>query len=177
MHTDSSQRRVHPQIVGLACIRPAPVGGGSRLSSASFAHEKLKAEAPELLTALYHPYIRDLVTPGSADERMALIDNSFPIFQYDQRLFFRYMRYWIERGHHKVGLRLSPLSIDAFDALDEILNSPENQLQFTMKSGDFLFIDNTLIAHDRDAYQDDPAHKRLMVRLWLDDLGRENKGD
>jgi hypothetical protein len=30
-----------------------------------------------------------------------------------------------------------------------------------------LFCDNHKTAHDREAYRDDPAAPRLMVRLWL----------
>jgi hypothetical protein len=36
-----------------------------------------------------------------------------------------------------------------------------------MVPNDMLFIDNTAIAHDRDAYIDDPTAPRLMLRLWL----------
>ena len=34
IHTDSSRLETHPRWVGLVCIRQAPVGGGSRLTSA-----------------------------------------------------------------------------------------------------------------------------------------------
>ena len=32
---------------------------------------------------------------------------------------------------------------------------------------ELLFCDNHKTAHDREAYREDPAAPRLMVRLWL----------
>ncbi len=56
----------------------------------------------------------------------------------------------------------------AFDMLDRELSDERNVLRLRMTPGEMLFIDNTTIAHDRDAYTDDPAAPRLLVRLWLD---------
>jgi alpha-ketoglutarate-dependent taurine dioxygenase len=77
------------------------------------------------------------------------------------------MRYWIETGHQRIGQPLEPLDREAFDALDAALNDPRLRFDFAMEPGDLLFIDNHKVAHDREAYQDDPSAPRLMVRLWL----------
>jgi alpha-ketoglutarate-dependent taurine dioxygenase len=77
------------------------------------------------------------------------------------------MRYWIETGHQRIGQLLEPLDLAAFDALDAALNDPQLRHDFAMAPGDLLFIDNHKVAHDREAYQDDPSAPRLMVRLWL----------
>ena len=168
MHTDSSGKHVRPGVVALACVRQAPEGGGSRVVSAAQAHEALRARAPRLLARLYDAYVRDVVTPGSdrAEEHVAA--NRFPIFDYDGRLSLRYMRYWIEKGHARVGEPLDPEALAAFDALDAALEDPAHVLAFRMAPGDMLFLDNTTVAHDRDAYVDDPASPRLLLRLWLD---------
>lgn len=168
MHTDSSGKDVRPGVIGLACVRQAPVGGRSRIVSAARVHETLRSERPDLLRRLYGSFVRDVVTPGSARSIEAVAQNRFPVFAYDGRLSLRYMRYWIERGHDRIGEALDPLDIAAFDALDAVLEDPQNVLAFTMQPGDMLFIDNTTTAHDRDAYVDDPAAPRLLLRLWLD---------
>lgn len=166
LHTDSSGRAVWPQIIGLACVRPALEGGASRLVSAASAHEVLRVKHPELLTLLYEEYVRDIVTPGS-DRRADLIKaNRFPIFA-GERFGIRYMRYWIERGQLLVNEPLTPDRIRALDALDHALNLPELQYTFEMAAGEMLLINNRTIVHDRDTYIDHPDRPRLMLRLWL----------
>jgi alpha-ketoglutarate-dependent taurine dioxygenase len=171
MHTDSSGREVWPRLVGLACVRQARTGGGSRLVSAAQAHERLRASHPRLLARLYETFIRDIVTPGSARDPAEVAANRFPVFSFGRRLALRYMRYWIERGHERAGERLDEEATRAFDALDAALSDPAHVVSFRMAPGDLLFIDNTTVAHDRDAYEEDPDQPRLMLRLWLAPAG------
>jgi alpha-ketoglutarate-dependent taurine dioxygenase len=77
------------------------------------------------------------------------------------------MRYWIEKGHERIGKPLESMDTDAFNALDEALSNPKFRHDFAMTPGDILFIDNHKVAHDREAYEDDPTAPRLMARLWL----------
>jgi hypothetical protein len=168
MHTDSSGKQVRPGVIGLACVRQAPKGGGSRVVSAAQAHEVLRAKHPRLLERLYGTFVRDVVTPGSDRDLDRVRANRFPVFSYEGRIAMRYMRYWIEKGHARLGEALAQEDLEAFDALDAALEDPAHVLAFRMAPGDLLFIDNTTTAHDRDAYEDDPASPRLMLRLWLD---------
>lgn len=167
MHTDSSGKHVLPRIVGLGCVRAAPRGGGSRLVSAAQAHESLRVKNLPLLERLYGDFVRDVVTPGGDRSPDRVAENRFPVFSYPGRLCLRYMRYWIERGQDRVGAPLDAEAVAAFDALDAELSAPDHVLVFRMSSKEMLFIDNTTVAHDRDAYEDDPTAPRLMLRLWL----------
>lgn len=167
MHTDSSGKDVLPAIVGLACVRSAPRGGSSRLVSAAQVHESLRRKHPRLLVRLYGGFVRDVVTPGGDRSPERVAQNRFPVFSYPGRLRLRYMRYWIERGHDRVGEPLDAEALGALDALDAELSARAHVLSFRMASREMLFIDNTLVAHDRDAYEDDPVAPRLMLRLWI----------
>ncbi|WP_444930286.1 TauD/TfdA family dioxygenase [Microbulbifer sp. SSSA002] len=168
VHTDSSQRTVQPNILGLCCLTPAVEGGKSKIISAAQVHENLRKSAPQKLETLYKDYIRDLVTPGSDKNIENILKNCFPIFQYsNKKLSIRYMRYWIEKGHERVGQPLSRDTLDALDALDKELNSDKNTLSFYMNSGDMAFIDNTKILHDRDGFIDTPEQKRVYTRVWI----------
>ncbi|HIE76507.1 MAG TPA: hypothetical protein EYG53_08350 [Gammaproteobacteria bacterium] len=168
IHTDSSRLETHPRWVGLVCIRQAPVGGGSRLTSAVAVHDHLNKIHPELLSRLKRSFHRDVVTPGVIDREAAIEKNVFPIFiEADDGPTLRYMRYWIEKGHERLGKPLQPIDTEAFDALDETLNNPKFRHDFAMMPGDILFIDNHKVGHDREAYEDDPTAPRLMARLWL----------
>jgi hypothetical protein len=168
MHTDSSRRDTHPRWVGLACIRQAPLGGGSRLVSVVAVHDQLAKTHPALLHRLKRSFHRDLVTPGSCNDLAGIKANRFSVFSdASDGPTLRYMRYWIETGHQRIGQPLEPLDHEAFDALDAALNDPQLCHEFAMAPGDLLFIDNHKVAHDREAYQDDPSAPRLMARLWL----------
>ncbi len=168
LHTDSSSRDVCPRYVGLLCVHPAAVGGGSRVTSALQAHELLRRSAPEALELLYGDFVRDLVTPGADRGREALLANRFPIFSSPPGPPFRYMRYWIERGHERADQPLDTRVLDALDRLDAALTHPEHVVRFCLEAGDMLFCDNTRVAHDRDAYESDTRHPRLLCRLWID---------
>lgn len=169
VHTDSSRLETHPRWVGLACVRQAPVGGGSRLVSAIAVHNHLAAHCPAVLERLYQPFHRDVVTPGSEANALALIqDNAFPVYRTaSDGPTLRYMRYWIEKAHERINKPLDPLDLEAFDQLDHTLNDPSFRYDFDLAPGDLLFIDNHKLAHDRDGFVDDPQAPRLMVRLWL----------
>jgi alpha-ketoglutarate-dependent taurine dioxygenase len=168
MHTDSSARDVEPDYVGLLCLQPARSGGGSRLASAMQVHEELREHQPENLAILYREFVRDLVTPGSDRDPSRIATNRFPIFsQAHGSLTFRYMRYWIEKGHERIQRPLDCEEVDALDTLDRELARPDHILQFHLDVGDMLWIDNRVVAHDREAYEDDPAQPRLLVRMWV----------
>ena len=167
VHTDSSSKAVCPRWIGLLCIRPAPKGGGSRITNALETHERLAQVDSESLDLLYQPFIRDLVTPGAVGSRSNLLRNCFPIFSEPPNPRFRYMRYWIERGHLKAGVPLLERQIAALDQLDRFLEHPDHVFRFRMERGHMMFCDNTTVAHDRDEYVDDPVDPRWLSRLWL----------
>ena len=170
VHTDSSRLETHPRWVGLACIRQAPLGGGSRLVSVVAVHDQLAQAHPAQLQRLKRSFHRDLVTPGSCNDLAGIKGNRFPVFSdASDGPTLRYMRYWIETGQQRIGEPLGPLDSEAFDALDAALNDPQLRYDFALAPGDLLFIDNHKVAHDRDAYQDDPSAPRLMLRLWLNE--------
>lgn len=172
MHTDSSRLDNVPDYVGLLCLRQGGSGGGSRVASAAQAHEALRRRDPQLLAALYRDFIRDVVTPGADRDPQKILENRFPIFRHDGRLTMRYMRYWIETGHSAVDIPLEEVEVAAMDALDEELAREEHMVRFQLDPGDMLWVANRVVAHDRDAYTDDPDHPRWLMRQWVRDRGR-----
>ena len=176
IHTDSSNIAVWPSVVGLACVRPSPTGGGSRLVSVARASALLRETAPDAFAQLQGKFVRDVVTPGSDRSVEAVRANSFPVLFGENGEQMRYMRYWIEKGHERAGMPLSDAQREAFDALDELLADPSLNLRFELRAGDLLFLDNRAIAHDRDAYVDDPEQPRHLLRLWLEDRPHDAPG-
>jgi hypothetical protein len=168
MHTDSSQRAVHPRWVGLACVRPAARGGASGVASARAVHDHLLNRQPALVERLRRPFIRDVVTPGGDRSRTAITANAFPIFEGPrQDPTLRYMRHWIETGQREAGQPLKPEDLEDLDFLDSCLIAPRFRHEFHLEPGDLLFLDNHRLAHDRTAYDEGAEKKRLLWRLWL----------
>ena len=169
-HTDSSARNTMPDIVALLCVQPARAGGESLIVSGATVHEELRETSREALTILYREFIRDIVTPGAGKTRDALINNRFPVFSqglYSLGLSFRYMRYWIEKGHREAKMNLAQADIDALNILDHLLQSPRLAGRFKLEAGDQLWVNNHIVAHNRTAYEEDPQCPRHFVRMWL----------
>jgi len=168
-HTDSARRETLPRYVALLCLQDGE-GGDNQLASASYVHERMKSEAPELLERLYVEFVRDIVTPGTERTHESLLANRFPIYEARDdgtKLIFRYMRYWIEKGAEHAGIELDALDGEAMDLLDSIYDDPSVHAQLHLSPGDALFIDNRDVAHNRTPYEDLPGKSRHLVRLWI----------
>lgn len=170
-HTDSSAANYYPRFVGLLCIRPALKGGESLLANALNFLEYADRLMPEYSALLKIPVIRDIVTPGTEFSIENLRSNRFPVLNDENDIpVFRYMRYWIERGHQKAEIPLPKAYLEALNELDAFLDKPENQFQYAMKEGDILIFNNTILLHNRTSFENAPQadKERLMVRAWID---------
>ena len=138
--------------------------------SGARVHEELRKTNMGALAILYREFIRDIVTPGAGKALDALINNRFPVFSqglYSLGLSFRYMRYWIEKGHQEANMDLAQPDIDALNTLDHLLQSRRLAGRFKLEAGDQLWINNHIVAHNRTAYEEDPQCPRHFVRMWL----------
>jgi hypothetical protein len=166
-HTDNSFGDDVLDYVGLLCLNSAKSGGESQIVSGYAVRDELLAKQPvavEVLGKPFHVDRRGGLRPG--DEPTA----RFPIFGGDDReLLIRYLRYWIEVGHEKVGQPLSAEQVTAMDTLDRVAAEKPLRVQFMMKPGEMLFINNRWILHNRTGFEDftEPEKKRHYVRLWL----------
>ncbi|WP_299410586.1 TauD/TfdA family dioxygenase [Acaryochloris sp. IP29b_bin.148] len=173
-HTDSTDADLMPGIVALFCLRTAREGGVNRLANTLTAYQRLLKEQPEVLRRLCETFIRDKIVVDEIGTR-SLSDrmrNSFPVFEYGRwypGLTCRYMRYWIEAGHHKAELPLTDEDIFALDQFEAALNHEDSTYQLQLQPGDMIFLNNHLIVHDRTEYLDweEPEKKRHLVRMWV----------
>ena len=75
-------------------------------------------------------------------------------------------------GDPRLGTRpLSAAQLKALDVLDMV--AKRFALEITLKPGDVMFVNNLSITHSRRAFEDDPKHRRHLLRLYLrnDELG------
>lgn len=166
-HTDNSFGSGVADYVCLLCIQAAKSGGLSQIVSGYSVHNELLARHPAALQALYqawHVDRRGGVRPGEGPTAQ------HPVLSWDGRgLMFRYLRYWIETGHDKIGQPLSAAQRRTLDALDEVANDPSLRVEFSLKPGDLFFVNNRWILHNRTAFEDyaEPDRRRHLIRLWL----------
>jgi hypothetical protein len=166
-HTDNSFGDEVLHYVGLLCLNPARSGGRSQIVSGHSVWSELQARHPDAAAVLRQPFHFDRrggLRPG--DEPTA----RFPIFaEHGRELLIRYLRYWIEVGHEKAGQPLTAAQVQALDCLDEIAGLERFRVEFALKPGEMLFVNNRWILHNRTAFEDDaePEKKRHYVRLWL----------
>jgi alpha-ketoglutarate-dependent taurine dioxygenase len=166
-HTDNSFGSQVLDYVGLLCLNTAKSGGVSQVISAYAVYQELAENHPgelELLLQPFHVDRRGGLRPGETPTAW------FPVMQWSgDELLFRYLRYWIEAGHEKMGVPLTPAQIKALDTLDAVLRRRDLIAEFNLQPGDIYFINNRWILHNRTAFEDysEPDRKRHLVRLWL----------
>jgi hypothetical protein len=166
-HTDNSFGDEVLDYVGLLCVSPAKSGGESQLVSACAVEHELRARHPaswEVLRQPFHIDRRGGLRPG--DEPTART----PVLSgVGKELVVRYLRYWIEVGHEKAGLPLTAEQVNALDVLDRVASERGLRVEFTLRQGEMLFLNNRWLLHNRTAFEDypEPERRRHYVRLWL----------
>jgi alpha-ketoglutarate-dependent taurine dioxygenase len=166
-HTDNSFGTEIVDYVGLLCLQTAKSGGRSQVVNGLTVCEELRAKHRDALEILNRPFHIDR-RGGVREGESATIQ--FPIIQDDNgSIVYRYLRYWIEAGHEKVGQPLTSAQVSALNVLDEVLNRPDLRVEFDLQPGDMYFINNRWILHNRTAFEDhpEPERRRHLVRLWL----------
>src|SRR5206468_6012273 len=136
-HTDNSFGAEVLDYVGLLCVCPAKSGGKSQLVSGHSVRQELAARHSEALEILRQPFYVERkggLRPGEAPV------GRFPILGGDgAELLIRYLRYWIEVGHDKVGSPLTPRHKAALDTLDRVAGERRMRVEFGMRAGDMFF--------------------------------------
>ncbi|MDP2504165.1 TauD/TfdA family dioxygenase [Oceanobacter sp. 3_MG-2023] len=155
-HTDLSD------VVGLLSIRKAKTGGLSSLVSAATVYNEVLTRHPEYIGLLYRPlYFNHL-----GEELPSLS----PIFSYhDGKLACRYLRKYIEDGQAIRKVSLSKVEVEVLDLIDSIIHDNTIRMDMMLEPGDIQFANNYTVMHSRTSFEDDddPAQKRLLLRLWL----------
>jgi alpha-ketoglutarate-dependent taurine dioxygenase len=55
------------------------------------------------------------------------------------------------------------------DAIESIANNPAFHVEMDFRPGDIQWLNNSVMVHAREAYEDDPdpTKRRHLLRLWL----------
>ena len=168
-HTDSPQWKDVPDYLGLFCVHNAKKGGTNLFLSAYTIHNRIFNERNDLLHIFYEKFHFDKRGEFKDGESPTVFE---PIFEFkDKRLYFRYLRDYIDVGHDIQNEPLSQYQKDALTYLDNLMRRDEMIMRYDLKPGDMVFSDNHWIVHGRTPFEDsdDQNLKRLMLRTWIRD--------
>jgi Taurine catabolism dioxygenase TauD, TfdA family len=163
-HTDSCD------LVGLACLRDAKLGGVSRLTSAITVHNVMLEEYPEALERLYRGYVfhrRGEEKPGD----LPYTPYRVPVYSHiEGKVSARYVRTYVEAGEAAAGRPMAEAELAVLDRFEEVTKRPELMLEFTLQPGEMYVINNYTILHARTAFEDfeEEDRRRHLLRLWLE---------
>ncbi len=151
--------------VALLCLQPAMSGGLSTVVSSLAVHNEILRQHPDLAEVLYEPWCRDRRTGDGPDSF-----HTEPVYAVDAdgRLHVNYGPDYIRSAQR--GATVPPLSheqLAAMDALDRLTGDPRFVLAMDLRPGDMQFLNNHVTMHSRTAFEDDPARRRDLIRLWL----------
>ena len=156
-------------VVGLICVKPAIAGGESRLVSSAAVRDAIAFDYPDiipLLEAGFHYASR-------AEDRAAgappMTPHRVPVFSEIEGRPASFLLPIAVRNTESSGYRLSAAEKEALALLNTVSNRPDLCFEMELEPGDVQFLNNRLIFHGRNDYQDAEAldEKRLMLRLWL----------
>ncbi|MGO9559536.1 MAG: TauD/TfdA family dioxygenase [Acidimicrobiales bacterium] len=161
-HTDGAD------IVGLLCLRPARLGGQSRIASSAAVYNRILAERPDLIEVLYEPMHWDRngeERPGESPFFAMPVLNDIAG---SPRMFFIawYIR---DAQRHPAAPRLTGAQAEAIEMIERIANDDLVHLKMDFQPGDIQLLSNARILHCREAYEDEPEpeRRRHLLRLWL----------
>ena len=168
-HTDSPQWKNVPDYLGLFCVHNAKKGGTNLFLSAYTIHNRILQERKDLLDIFYEKFYFDKRGEFKDGESPTVFQ---PIFELkNKKLFFRYLRNYIDAGHDIQNQPLSQLQKDALTYLDNLMRMEDIALKYDLKPGDMVFSDNHWVVHGRTSFEDydDENLKRFMLRTWIKD--------
>jgi hypothetical protein len=156
--------------VGLLCAHPAMKGGESVISSAMTVYNEILATHPEYLAPLAAGFHYDLRGEGVTDDPEEVTFNQVPVFSYfDGKLSCRFNGKSIIEGQIKAGRPLAGVALAAVKAVAEIAARPGIRYDMTFERGDIQLLNNHVVLHSREAFEDypEPERRRDLLRLWV----------
>jgi alpha-ketoglutarate-dependent taurine dioxygenase len=168
-HTDSPQWKNVPDYIGLFCVHNAKKGGTNLFLSAYTIHNRILQERKDLLDIFYEKFYFDKRGEFKDGESPTVFQ---PIFELkNKKLFFRYLRNYIDAGHDIQNQPLSQPQKNALTYLDNLMCMEDIALKYDLKPGDMVFSDNHWVVHGRTSFEDydDENLKRFMLRTWIKD--------
>ena len=129
-------------------------------------YDALLGRRPALIDRLYEPFLLD-----TRDEQRDGGPPFIPVlpcrFAGGRLRTFYHSDYFRSVERHADAPRFTAAERELMDLYEAIANDPELYLDMDLEPGDIQLISNHTTLHARTAYEDDPEHRRHLLRLWL----------
>lgn len=161
-HTDSAD------LIGLFCLKNAKSGGATRLASSAKVHNLIGDTDPACLSALYEGYY--YLSLADDGETPCLTADRIPVFRRNgETISFYYIPQVVDRAIERANVSYSPVEEGARELIQSVANAPGVALDFMLEPGDLEVINNRIVMHARQEYEDYPDvdDRRHMLRLWM----------
>jgi len=155
-------------VISFLTLKQAKSGGENQLVSSMHLYNEIGCRRPDLLQVLQQPfyYLRHNVDTGN--EKPWCCQPVFSI--YEGHFACNFLRVLIERAAKSDQLpNLSDQQVEALDFLEEVAAEPKNHVTFRQEPGDLLLVNNWVLLHRRNEFEDfdDLAERRHLLRIWL----------
>jgi hypothetical protein len=155
-------------VVGLLCVNKAKEGGKSAIASLTTIYNRIAIERPELVEPLFGRFFLDERGEGPTGHADETTEVAIPVFSsHGGRLRGFFHKQLMMQGSDKRGIVLSSLQREALEYVEQLGKDPTVRFEMDLQPGDIQFLNNHLAVHYRTAFVDGGAHKRLMLRMWL----------
>ena len=168
LHTDCSGYSWPPNVMVFHCLANEVAGGASQYVDGVQVITQLRTHAPEALRILTEYDVEFRLWSRQADTM-----SQCPPIILDAKGELALLRYanWAVQPLRTVPFDRIPAWYDAWRALAERVNAPENRVAIRCEPGDMLLINNHRILHGRDAFDDGQGLRHFQqVYMELDDL-------
>ncbi|MDZ4736682.1 MAG: TauD/TfdA family dioxygenase [Rhodospirillaceae bacterium] len=159
-HTDRTD------VVGLLCAGQAARGGLSKIASTGAIHNEMLKRRPDLLDELFGLYPRSRLGEETGGDDLIYF---LPVFDMvDGHFTSHYSRTYIEAAQKRPDIpMLTHQQEAALDLIAEI--GEEICYRMTLAPGDIQLLNNHVVYHARDPFENDPTagQVRRLYRLWL----------
>jgi hypothetical protein len=162
LHTDTADWDPPVKLISMLCVRADPDGGGRSLvldveTLRDEVRARLGKETLEFLSSELVPWLLAPYRGGGVSWRPVLSQTDVC-----------WRRYTIDKAVESLGIALSPSMQTALDSLGHIAMDTPGTLDFLMREGEWLFVDNHKTLHARTPLANPQASNRLMLRSWVD---------
>jgi hypothetical protein len=163
-HTDSTD------MIALFCLKAARIGGASRLASSAQVHNLILEDNPACLRALYDGYYYLSLADDNHSETPSLSAERVPVYRRTGKsVSFYYIPQVVERAIDRAHVSYSAVESEARELIQSAANTNGVPLEFTLEPGDLEVINNRIVMHAREEYEDYPDidRRRHLLRLWM----------
>ncbi len=149
------------ELMSLASISKPETGGVSGFVSSLAVHNEVFRTRPDLLRPLYDGWFNlsplNRLAPRTRTPIYCCVDGKVSCFY--NRVFYV--------KPEDAPEPFPPELTEAMALMDSIAARPDIRADFTLEPGEIAFWHNFLVMHSRTAFTDSADHRRLLLRLWL----------